>query len=145
MSLVTRFFVVLAVVVAAVWATNAAAWPLSKSDAQQVQRVVAMQLEAFAQNDADRAFETATPALRDAIGNSSRFLALVRGIYPMIYRPASVIFHNPEQDEDNAVQLVEIIDDESKSWLALFALERQPDASWRIGGCAVTENHWQRT
>lgn len=145
-SFFIRFFMVLAVTFAATSAAlNANAGSLSKTDAQQVQLVVAAQLEAFAKDDADRAFETSTPAVREAIGSSVRFLALVRGIYPMIYRPASVTFHNPEQDEGNAVQLVEIIDKESKSWLALFALERQPDASWRIGGCVVVENHWHRT
>jgi hypothetical protein len=41
------------------------------------------------------------------------------------------------------LQLVEIRDDESKSWLALFALEWQPDATWRISGCIVAENQWQ--
>jgi hypothetical protein len=41
------------------------------------------------------------------------------------------------------LQLVEIKDRPSKFWLALFALERQPDATWRISGCIVAENHWR--
>lgn len=66
----------------------------------------------------------------------------MRGAYPMVYHPASVTFHKPEADEGSVLQLVEITDENAKSWLALFALEQQPDASWRISGCAVVENRW---
>jgi hypothetical protein len=39
--------------------------------------------------------------------------------------------------------MVRITDGDDKSWIALFALERQPDATWRISGCVVTENPWR--
>jgi len=81
--------------------------------------------------------------VREAIGSSGRFLAMVRGAYPMVYRPASVTFHKAEEEDGSVLQLVEITDENAKSWIALFAMERQPDSSWRISGCAVAENHWQ--
>jgi hypothetical protein len=137
-----RFFVVLVIAFAASTALKSYAGPLSDSEIQKVQRTIATQLAAFAQDDAEGAFETATPAVREAMGTSTRFLALVRGAYPMVYRPHSVTFHKPEQDEGSVLQLVEITDKNSKSWLALFELEQQPDASWRISGCAVSENRW---
>jgi len=62
-----------------------------------------------------------------------------------VYRSESVTFQKAEQDEGTVLQLVEIKDRQSKSWLALFALELQPDATWRISGCAVAENHWRST
>ncbi|MDF2463683.1 MAG: hypothetical protein K0Q43_1918 [Ramlibacter sp.] len=144
-SLFFRLFVVLIIALAASGALNSHAGALSDSEAQQVQRIIAAQLAAFAQDDAEGAFETATPAVQQAMGTSTRFLALVRGAYPMVYRPRSVTFHKPEQDDDEVLQLVEITDRNSKSWLALFKLERQPDASWRISGCAVSENRWLST
>ncbi len=120
---------------------------MSDSDTQQVQAVIIQQFSAFASDDADRAFATATPALRETFGNAGVFLAVVRGMYPMVYQASSVTFHKPLRDEDTAVQLVEIRDPEhgvdGPSWLALFALERQPDNSWRISNCVVTENHWR--
>ena len=36
-----------------------------------------------------------------------------------------------------------LTDSDSKTWLALFAMERQPDNSWRISGCLVAENRWR--
>lgn len=139
-TLFIRLFVVLALALAA---SAAAAGPLPESEAQKVQGVIVAQFEAFAEDDAESAFQTATPAVREAIGSSGRFLALVRGAYPMVYRPASVTFHKPEEEDGSALQLVEITDTDSKSWLALFALERQPDSTWRISGCVVAENRWQ--
>jgi hypothetical protein len=122
---------------------GATAQPLAQEEADEIRGVIVAQLEAFADDDADTAFEIATPAVRQAIGSSSRFLAMVRGAYPMVYRPASVSFHKPEQEAGSVLQLVEITDSESKSWLALYALERQPDMSWRISGCVVKENNWK--
>lgn len=138
-----RFFVMAALALAAHGPMSAQAGPLAEEEALKIQGVIVAQLEAFAEDDADGAFQTATPSVREAIGNPGRFLAMVRGAYPMVYRPASVTFHKPEADDDTVVQLVEITDTESKSWLALFALEKQPDASWRISGCVVAENPWK--
>ncbi len=118
---------------------RAAAEPLPEPEAQKVRDVIVAQLSALALDDADGAFETATPEVREAIGSSNRFLAMVRTAYPMVYRPASVNFYQPEQEDGGVLQLVEIKDDDDKSWLALFALERQPDQSWRISGCVVAE------
>ena len=124
---------------------RATAGQLADNEVDKVRQVIVTQLAALAQDDADAAFETATPAVRAAIGSSNRFLAMVRGAYPMVYRPAQVSFHKPEEEDGSVLQLVEIRDGNGKSWLALFALEKQPDASWRISGCVVAENHWQST
>jgi len=140
-TLFTRYCMALAMTLATMTAMSATP-TLPDAEAQKIQRVIVAQLAAFAQDDADGAFQTATPSVREAIGSSGRFLAMVRGAYPMVYRPASVTFHKPELEDGSVIQLVEITDAESKSWLALFALEQQPDASWRISGCVVAENRW---
>jgi len=132
-----------AVLCAGAFHLQAAAGPMTDDDADKVRGIIVSQLTALADDDADAAFQTATPEVREAIGSSGRFLALVRGAYPMVYRPASVSFHKPEAEEGSGLQLVEITDSNDKSWLALFAVEKQPDNSWRISGCLVAENHWQ--
>lgn len=122
---------------------RATAGPLPQDEIDKVRQVIVMQLAALAHDDADTAFQTATPAVREAIGSPNRFLAMVRGAYPMVYRPAQVSFLKPQEEDGSVLQLVEIKDGNDKSWLALFALEQQPDKSWRISGCVVAENHWQ--
>lgn len=123
-------------------ASAAAKDVLSAAEADQVRKVIVAQIQAMSENDADRMFETTTPEVRAAIGNSGRFLAMMHGAYPMVYQPMSVSFHPAHKKSDGAFQLVEIKDREDNSWLAVFILERQPDRSWRISGCAVTENPW---
>jgi hypothetical protein len=141
-----RFFMLIALALTtACFSWRAGAAPLAPEQEDKVREVIFAQLAAFAIDDADRAFETATPAVREAIGSPGRFLAMVRGAYPMVYRPAAVSFHKPDEDEGTVLQLVEIRDGNDKSWLALFALERQPDETWRISGCVVTENRWLST
>ena len=142
-TLFFRLFMAAAIAFAASAAVKAQAETLAETDARQIQRIVVTQFEAFADDDADRAFQTATPAVQAAIGNSGHFLAMVRGAYPMVYRPVSIHFQKPEVEDGNVLQLVEIRDADDKSWLALFALERQPDDTWRISGCAVAENKWR--
>jgi len=142
-SLFTQIGLAIAFALAAQGAALAAS--LSAEEETSVRSVIVAQLAAFADDDADQAFATATPEVREAIGSPGRFLAMVRGTYPMVYRPSSVTFLKPEGENGAAVQLVEITDGDAKSWLALFVLERQPDASWRISSCAVTENRWPST
>jgi hypothetical protein len=139
-----RILQLLAPAVAAIaFQAGALANPLPELEAAKVREVIVAQIAALQEDDADRAFQTATPAVQQAIGSSGRFLAMVRGAYPMVYRPTSVSFHKPEEEDGSVLQMVEIKDDDDKSWLALFALELQPDRTWRISGCLVSENPWQ--
>ncbi len=139
-----RFTFLLALACAAATASlRVGATPLTEPEADAVRQVVAAQLQAFAEDDADSAFATATPGVREAIGDPRRFLAMVRGAYPMVYRAATVTFLKPDQDDGTVLQMVNITDANDKTWIALFALERQPDASWRISGCVVAENPWR--
>jgi hypothetical protein len=118
---------------------------LSQQDIDLVQRIIVTQIQAMADDDADRMFETTTPAVRAAIGSAGRFLAMMHGAYPMVYQPASVTFHKPTAGAGGAWQLVEITDREDQAWLAIFALERQPDKSWRISGCLAAPSPWLAT
>jgi hypothetical protein len=118
--------------------------PLSSEDQESVRVVIQAQLDAFNADNAEAAFEMATPMIREMLGNSGRLLALVREAYPMVYRASSVAYFKAEENDGTALQLVRITDPQSKSWLAIFSLEKQPDAS-RISGCLVTENTWLAT
>lgn len=124
---------------------KARAETLSGPDVLQVQAVVLAQFQAFAADDADAAFETATPEVRKSVGDPRRYLALVRGSYPMLYHPAGFGFLASHVDRNQVLQVVAIRDKDDKTWLALFSLERQPDNTWRIGGCVVAENDWRTT
>jgi hypothetical protein len=116
---------------------------LLEPDASAVRKVVEAQLQAFAADDAERAFSYASTGIRAQFGDATTFMAMVRGGYPMVVRPAAVSFFLPQAEPGaapasaTARQNVQLRDREGRLWMATYMLERQADAGWRISGCVV--------
>lgn len=115
------------------------------ADAQAARAVVEAQLQAFAADDAAAAFSHAAPALRERFGSAQAFMAMVRGSYPVVYRPASVAFLVAEALDGEIVQPVHFRDRAGVLWLATYRLQRQPDRSWRISACQLAESRERTT
>ena len=144
--LVMRIFTLVGIALAAAsMQMKARAESLSGQEVQRVQAVVVAQLKAFSEGDADAAFATATPEVRKSVGDPGRFLNLVQGNYPMVHHPAGYALLAPQFEQGQVLQAVALRDEDDKTWLALFTLERQPDDSWRISACIVAENDWRST
>jgi Domain of unknown function (DUF4864) len=126
-------------------AVRAHAEPVTAADALAVRAVVEAQLAAFAADDAKRAFSYASPSIREMFGTPDRFMEMVRTGYPVVYRPAAVIFLNPVRVEGQLFEGVQLTDAEGGVWLATYRLERQPDKSWRISGCDVQPSSGKMT
>jgi len=116
---------------------------LAEPDARAVRKVVQAQLDAFAADDAERAFSYASPAIRAQFGDASRFMAMVRGSYPMVVRPTAALFFLAQVDrgtggaQPTVTQAVQLQDDGGRLWMATYLLERQAGTGWRISGCVV--------
>ncbi|MDZ7589293.1 MAG: DUF4864 domain-containing protein [Rubrivivax sp.] len=113
---------------------------LAEPDARAVRQVVEAQLEAFAADDAARAFSYASPSIQAQFGDANNFMAMVRSGYPMVVRPAAVSFFQAQVDggtPSTVMQLVQLRDREGRLWNASYLLERQTGAGWRISGCVV--------
>jgi len=115
------------------------------AETRAIRAVVQAQLDAFAADDAGRAFFYAAPAIRAMFGTPERFLAMVRSGYPVVYRPATVTFLHPERVQGQWVQGVHLSDAGGALWLATYRLERQADGSWRISGCDVQPSSGKMT
>ncbi len=111
--------------------------------AREVQLVVRAQLDAFAADDAERAFSFAAPSIREMFGTPEQFIRMVRASYPVVYRPASVTFLKAKPDATLVVQPVHMTDGLGSSWLAMYRLQRQKDKSWRIAGCVLVADSGQ--
>jgi hypothetical protein len=116
---------------------SAQATPVSKGDTKKIRSVIQAQLDAFARDDAQRAFSYAAPGIRKMFGSPERFLAMVREGYPVVYRPASVGFLAPEANGATVIQAVEMADGEGTLWVAVYQLERQRGGAWRITSCEL--------
>ena len=116
---------------------TARAQDVAGADAMAIRQVIEQQLDAFAADDATRAFSFAAPVIRQLFGSPERFLAMVKRGYPMVYRPASVAFLRPEAGDGEVLQDVQMQDADGAAWTASYRMQRQPDKSWRISGVEV--------
>ena len=145
-NLLVKFILLLASLWLAPGGANAAAGAdLPRADAIAVHKVVQAQLDAFAADDAERAFSFAAPSIRQMFGTAQNFLAMVRSTYAVVHRPASVVFLKPERQQADAIQTVQMTDAQGESWLAVYTLQRQGDKSWRISSCIVVPNQGKAT
>jgi ketosteroid isomerase-like protein len=118
---------------------------LSGPDAAAVREVIEAQLDAFRRDDAQRAFSFATPGIRAQFGTAENFMQMVRTSYPAVYRPRTVKFELFEVADGQVIQPVRLTDAGGRGWVAFYAMERQPDGSWRIDGCQLARLPAQET
>jgi hypothetical protein len=122
-----------------------AATEVAPADAKAVRTLIESQLAAFASDDASKAYSYAAPAIQTMFGSADRFLAMVREQYPVVYRPASVSFLQPEWIDGKLIQRVQMADAAGAPWLVVYELERQADRTWRIAGCVAARGQGRST
>lgn len=119
--------------------TNVFAQALSRADAQAIHDVIQSQLDAFAADDAVKAFELAAPSTQASLGDSEKFLQLIKEKYPPIYRHRVAIFQDPEIVDGSAHQVVRLTDRDNLVWVAVYRMQQEPDGEWKIEGCKLLE------
>jgi hypothetical protein len=77
--------------------------------------------------------------VREALGTAEAFMAMVREAYPVVYRPASVAFLQPDSKDGRVFQRVQMRDAAGEAWLATWSLQRA-GKGWLITGCVVVAN-----
>lgn len=113
---------------------------VSRDTEKAVQAVVRAQLDAFARDDAKRAFALAAPDIRKQFGTAERFMTMVRVGYPVVHRSRNAVFLRPVMEDGELLQPVQLTDADGQVWLATYVMKRQKDKSWRIGGCTLVED-----
>lgn len=119
------------------FAASLPAEEVSREDALAIRAVIAEQLDAFAKDDAPRAFLLATAGIRARFGTPEVFIDMVRTDYPVVYRPKSVQFEEPVIIDGEFIQPVKMTDAEGRAWIALYPMQREADGGWRINGCQL--------
>lgn len=117
--------------------TASAPSPVSASLARRARTVVQAQLDAFAADDASRAFSFASPRTRKAFEGPDHFMAMVKAHYPVVHRPASVTFLKAAWIDGALTQGVQLSDATGVVWLAVYQFELQRDKTLRIAACEV--------
>jgi ketosteroid isomerase-like protein len=119
----------------------------STAERAAIRTVIEGQIDAFRRDDAAGAFSFASPTIRRQFGTAETFLQMVRRGYRPVYRPREVEFQGLEaaEDGDGLVQRVLLIGPDGQPVEALYMMQRQPDGSWRINGCILTESNQKTT
>ncbi|MEM6932267.1 MAG: DUF4864 domain-containing protein, partial [Pseudomonadota bacterium] len=95
--------------------------------------VIADQIGAFQRSDLDAAFQHASPSIQKIFGDSGRFGEMVRGGYPMIWRPARWEMRTLENFDGTRVQIVMFEDKQGDLFEAAYEMQLI-DGAWRING-----------
>jgi hypothetical protein len=109
---------------------------ISKEDAAAIRSVISEQLDAFARDDAPRAFSLATAGIRAQFGTPEVFMDMVKSEYAVVYRPKSVHFEPPELIEGQIIQPVRMTDAGGRTWMAIYPMLRE-GGRWRTNGCLL--------
>lgn len=113
---------------------------LGAPDRAAILGVIRHQLDAFRADDAGAAFADASPGIQGLFGDPAHFMAMVKSGYPMVYRPRAANFGALVEIDGRTVQQVTLVGQDGRPTLALYYMQRQPDGSWKIDGCQLTES-----
>lgn len=108
------------------------------AQSSDIQGVISKQVEAFQDNDLDRAFGYASPTIRDIFRDPARFGAMVERGYPMVWRPSSMKFGALKDLGGRNVQIVFFTDQEGRTFEAAYEM-KMFKGQWLINGVAIRE------
>ncbi|MFM8748295.1 MAG: DUF4864 domain-containing protein [Aestuariivirga sp.] len=111
---------------------------LSAQDKTAFQSVISDQIAAFQADDGATAYGFASPTIRSIFPNHYLFMDMVKRGYQPVYRPKSFTFGEAGINEaGRPFQKMTIVGPDGFTYEALYSMERQPDGSWKINGCAL--------
>ena len=110
-----------------------------KDSAAAMRSVIQTQLDAFARNDAVKAYAQASPRIQSTFPNTEIFMAMVRQGYSALISPAFVSFLGVVDHRGWPVVRVLVEGRDGSRWMAFYTMVQLDDASWRIGGCFLTK------
>jgi hypothetical protein len=135
-----RFFMTLLLAIFLL-APQLRAQQVAPADAEQFQRIISDQITAFRADNGLAAYSYAAPAIKRIFPSPEIFMEMVRQGYRPVYRPRRFEFGDvTEEIKGRPTQQVTIIDENGKTWSALYVFERQPDGSWKIIGCSLVQS-----
>ena len=110
-----------------------------KEDAAAMRSVIQAQLDAFARNDAVKAYAQASPEIRSIFPTTKHFMTMVRQDYSALIAPAVIDFLGVVDDSGRPVFQGLVEGRDGRRWMAFYTMVQLNDASWRIGGCVLAK------
>jgi hypothetical protein len=120
------------------WSAPIRAEALSAEDQAAFQSIITGQIEAFRAENGAKAYSYAAPMIRQIFPSPEQFMNMVRQGYQPVYRPQSFQFGEAGfSASGRPIQRVKVVGPDGITYEAIYTMERQPDGSWAINGCAI--------
>ena len=107
--------------------------PVAVAQSTEPHKVIAAQIEAFQDDDFDRAFTFASPTIQQMFLSSEQFGNMVVNGYPMVWRPKAVRYL--DTDMQSRPRLL-ITDQQGRLHLLEYDMVQGPNG-WRINGVQI--------
>lgn len=98
-----------------------------------VRDTIRSQIDAFLADDFDTAFSFASPNIQGIFGTPENFGAMVRGGYPMVWRPADVRFLDLRDEGGFLWQNILVTDGNGQRHVLEYQMIRL-ESGWKING-----------
>ncbi|MFC4669782.1 DUF4864 domain-containing protein [Seohaeicola nanhaiensis] len=104
----------------------------------EIEGTISSQIEAFKADDFGRAFTFASPTIQGMFQTPENFGSMVRGGYPMVWRPAEVRYLDLSERGGRLYQTVQITDGDGRTHLLEYEMI-ELDTGWKINGVRLLE------
>ena len=105
----------------------------------EIKSIVNQQLEAFKNDDFEKAYSFASPTIKKMFSSPEVFRKMVIGGYQAVYRPQSIKIGSVEIIKGVATLKVYLVDPNGEFVTANYLMEKQEDGEWLIGGCILSK------
>ena len=136
--LTTKIFNYLQVLILSFLIQNGA-YAITVSDEEEIISVVSAQLQAFQDDDFEKAYSYASPTIKTIFPDYKKFRDMVVGQYQAVYRPKSINIGSVSTEGGVPFLEVYLVDPDGIFVTAIYSMQQQENGSWLINGCFLSQ------
>ena len=136
--LTTKIFNYLQILILSFLIQNGA-YAITASDEEEIISVVSAQLQAFQDDDFEKAYSYAAPTIKTIFPDYKKFRDMVVGQYQAVYRPKSINIGSVSTEGGVPFLEVYLVDPDGIFVTAIYSMQQQENGSWLINGCFLSQ------
>ena len=136
--LTTKIFNYLQILILSFLIQNGA-YAITASDEEEIISVVSAQLQAFQDDDFEKAYSYASPTIKTIFPDYKKFRDMVVGQYQAVYRPKSIKIGSVSTEGGVPFLEVYLVDPDGIFVTAIYSMQQQENGSWLINGCFLSQ------
>ena len=111
---------------------------ITTDEENEIKFIVNQQLEAFQDDDFEKAYSFASPTIKKMFSSPEVFRKMVIGGYQAVYRPQSIKIGSVEIIKGVTTLKVYLVDPNGEFVTANYLMEKQENGEWLISGCILS-------